>query len=169
MPSEASQDTHFDAAHGHGRASGLAQAASDSPQLPFLRAASAAPKPRLVADAARDPANRGQAERLRSLHADDEPAEQQRHLCVRRRALSEVPLHGAPGCTMVHRGAQRAQVQRGGASCSGRVQVTRADSAAARAEAADTCGSRGSCDAPSGARLELLTAAATRTSVSWWI
>ena len=37
--------------------------------------------------------------------------------------------------TMVHRGAQREQVQRGGASCSGRVQVTQMHSAAPRADA----------------------------------
>ena len=151
-PSEASQDAHFAASRSRGRASRLARLASDGPQQPFLRAASAAPKPRHVADAARDPANCVQAERLRSAHAAEELCGQQRLRQARWRAQSDVPANGCGMSTMVHRGAQRAQVQRGGASCSGRVQVTRADSAAPRSDAADTCGSRSSCGAPSGVR-----------------
>jgi len=163
-PSEAGQDTQLGAACGHGRAVWRARAASDGPEQPFLRAASAAPKPRHVADAARDPANCVQAERLRSAHAAEELCGQQRHLRVRRRAPSDVPANRCGMSTMVHRGAQRAQVQRGGASCSGRVQVTRADSAAPRADAADTCGSRSSCGAPtyrSGAVWEQYAASCT--------
>ena len=79
-PSEAGPDTQLDAARGHGRAVWLAQAASDRPRQPFLSAASAAAKLRRVADAARDPANRGQAERLRSAHAAEELAGQRRLL-----------------------------------------------------------------------------------------
>ena len=134
-PSEASQDAHFAASRSRGRASRLARLASDGPQQPFLRAASAAPKPRHVADAARDPANCVQAERLRSAHAAEELCGQQRLRQARWRAQSDVPANGCGMSTMLHRGAQRAQVQRGGASCSGRVQVTQMHSAAPRADA----------------------------------
>ena len=105
---ETDQDTHSGVTIGHRPAHYPAPAASDGPEQPFLSAPSAAPKPRHVADAARDAANCGQAERLRSAHAAEEPAGQQRLTQVRWRARSDVPANGCGMSIMLHRHSQRA-------------------------------------------------------------
>jgi len=82
------------------------------------------------------------------VHAAEEPAGQRRLRQARWRAPSDAPANGCSMSIILHRRSQRAQVQRGGASCSGRVRVVVAGSAAPRVEAANTCGSRSSRPAP---------------------